>query len=424
MDLGFIQQFATALALSVLIGFERERNKQNIQHNISFAGFRSFTLFGVAGFLAFKMADFSMLYFGLFVGSVFALIIASYVLTAAKYGRIGTTTEIAAMLTFFMGGLCSMGNLVLAATLTLVLVCILYFKESLHKLAEKLKDIEVVSTIKFMIVAFVVLPLLPNQTYGPYGVFNPYLIWLIVVFVSGISFASYIAIKLIGPRRGIGLVGFLGGLISSTALTLSFSRESKRNKNIVNPFVVAIILASTAMCFRVLLELSVLNKELVAACIVPLSAMGFVGIVSVLTFWFWKDSDSEKEAAEEAKKRVYKLKSPFTLGPALKFGLFFMLILFVMKIAQIYFGHGSLYVVSLISGLVDVDAITVSVANITKQGGVSNSVGTTAVTLAVISNTLFKGGVLFVLGSRKVSAKVLSVFGLMALVALVSLFFF
>lgn len=422
MDLILIQQFATALGLSILIGLEREQNKQKSKHNISFAGLRTFALFGVTGFLAFRLAAVSMVYFGFLAAGVLALILASYVIVAFKHGRIGVTSEIAGILTFVMGGLCAMDQLVLATVLALVLLSVLYYKVVLHKLAKRLQEVEITSTIKFMIIAFVVLPLLPNQGYGPYEVLNPYIIWLMVVFISGISFASYIAIKLLGERKGIGLTGFLAGLVSSTALALSFSKKSRENQKIVNPFVVAVVVASTAMYLRVLFELSILNRELVVLACVPLLSMAFIGVIASIGFWFWKD-DEEKVVAEGAKKEVYKMESPFTLAPALKFGFFFAAILLVAKFGQVFFGHESLYIVSLISGLLDVDAITVSVANIAKTGAIDASVAVTSITFAVIMNTLFKVGVFLLFGSKKAALRVSIVFGVTAVTGFVSLVF-
>jgi len=418
MYLDLFQQFGTAVALSFLIGLEREQNKQSLG-NITFAGIRSFMFIGLLGALAFYFLQTSVVLFSLITAVVFALLVAAYVVVGIKTSKIGITTEVAAIVTYIIGGLCVTGNYVFAVCLTITILAILYFKGPIHRWAGSVNRDEIISTIKFMIIAFVVLPLLPNHGYGPYEVFNPYVIWLMVVFISGISFLSYIAIKLIGPRRGIGVTGFLAGLISSTALSMSFSRESKENKSIINPYVFAVVVASTAMYLRVFLEIYVLNKEMVRFAMVPLFSMAFVGIVSALVLWIWKDGGAKNRLSEKA----YKLKSPFRLKPAIQFGLFFAIILFISKLGYIYFGQSGVYLVSLISGVVDMDAITVSMAKLGGGETMSYSTAVTAITLASISNTIFKGGLFVIFGSRKSAKRLSFVFFLMIVAGILSLLF-
>jgi len=406
MELSIIQQFGTAVALSVLLGLEREQHKK-VHKNASFAGVRTFSLIGILGALAFYLMNTSVLLFALIAGTTFAFIVASYVVTALKLGRIGLTTEIAAVITFLIGGLCVSEKYVFAVSLALLTLAVLYFKAPLHSWAKNIKGSEFIATIKFMIIAFVILPLLPNQGYGPYEIFNPYVIWLMVVFVSGISFASYILIRVLGPKKGIGLTGFLAGLISSTALTMSFSKESRENKSIVNPYAFAVIVASTAMFFRVLLEVSVLNRELLSHVVIPVISMAVFGVVGAL-FLILKKEKGAAEAEEKASGEVYKLKNPFRFLPALKFGFFFALVLLIAKFGQVYFGDKGLYLVSLVSGLVDVDAITVSISRLPVTDA-----STFALTLAMISNTFFKGLIFAIFGARKAALKIMVVFGLM-----------
>lgn len=421
MDLSYLQQFGTALALSVLIGLERERSKQKSAGQ-AFAGLRTFILLGILGFLAFHLIDISEVLFGLVSFSVFAFIGISYFVSAYKNGRIGLTTEIAAVLTFLIGGLCRLEYFVLATSIALVILTVLYFKIPLHKLAAKLKKDELQSAIKFILIAFVVLPLLPDKGYGPYELINPYIIWLMVVFVSGISFVSYIAIKVLGTRKGIGVTGFFAGLISSTALALNFSKQSKENRFIVNPYAFALIVASTAMFLRVLLEVFVLNSLLLAELLKPFLAMATVGAISAAVLW--KMGDDERNDSKATKGATdHRLKSPFRLVPALQFGILFALVMIISKLGQIYLGEQGIYLVSSVSGLTDMDAITVSMANLAKDSSISGVTATTAITIAAVTNTLFKGVIFAVLGARKVAARVLVVFGLMVAAGAASLFF-
>jgi len=245
-----------------------------------------------------------------------------------------------------------------------------------------------------------VLPLLPNQAYVPYEFFNPYLVWLMVVFVSGLSFLSYFAIKFFGTRKGIGLSGFLGGFISTTALALSFADSSKKTPKIVNPYVFAMMVAVTGMFVRVLIEVSVVNAELLRYIVVPIFAMGFVTLA--MAFWFWWRRDK----GVGVKDTELKLDSPFSLFSAMKFGALFGAVLFFVKFASTVLGDTGLYITSVISGTVDIDSITISVANLAGKE-VDYDSASMAIIIAIIVNNLSKSFILLFLGAKKVGVRVL-----------------
>lgn len=418
------QQFGMALGLSILIGLEREQNKKNNGRGHAFAGVRTFGLIGLMGALSIFVADISQILSAFVMLVVFVLIVSAYIVTAFKKGRIGLTTEVSAVVTFVIGVLCAYGEGLIAVVLTLVTLGMLYFKGPLQNFAVSLKKSEMISAIKFMIIAFVVLPLLPNEWMGPYEIFNPYVIWLMVVFISGISFSSYIVIRLLGAKRGIVATGFLAGLISSTALSLDFSKQSNEHKSIVNPYVFAVVVASVASLLRALLIVSVLNRDLLKFLSIPLLAMVLVGLFCAFVFWFWDDAD--KKHMKDVEKS-YSTKSPFRLLPALKFGLLFGVILFATKIAQVYFGDSGLSVVGFFSGILDVDAITVSISNLSKNLSESGSATylpyVTAITLAAVANSVFKGGLFVIFGSRKAAVRLGISFLLMIFAGLTTLYF-
>lgn len=425
MYLDFIQQFGMALGLSILIGFEREQSKQIEFKGYAFAGVRTFGLIGILGAIAVFISKTSPVLGLLIVAVVFALIVVAYIATAIKRGRVGLTTEVAAVVTFLIGGFAAYGENLIAVTLTLVTLAMLYFKVPLREFALHLKRNEMISTIKFMIIAFIVLPLLPNEWMGPYEIFNPYIIWLMVVFVSGISFIGYIVIKLLGERKGIGVTGFLGGLISSTALTLSFSKESKENKNIVNPYVFSVVIASVAMCVRIFFIIFVLNESLIPKLAIPFAAMAVTGLVFAGIFLFLKDKG--KKGLEKIRS-AYMAKSPFRLFPALKFGALFAVILLLTKLGAVYLGDRGVYAVGFLSGILDTDAVSVSLANLAKgsQEGVgilTSSSYVVAITLAVIANSIFKTGLFVFLGSEKAAKRIAIAFGAMGIAALAGLVF-
>jgi len=405
MDYIVFQQMGAAILLASLIGLDREQNhKKN-----SFGGLRTFALVGLLGALAYYLSSVSIAIFVVLTAGFLLFVTLAYFITAKDEGGIGATSDLATVLVYLIGVLCGMDHYVLATSITLTLFLILRFKSSLHDWANKINNHELISTVEFMVIAFVILPLLPNKGFGPYEVFNPYTIWLMVVLISGISFASYIAIKLLGAKRGIGLMGFLGGLISSTALTLSFSAQSKKNPGIIKPYVFAIIIASSAMFFRILILIVVLNRELLGKAVFPVLTMGIIALISALVLWVKRD---EQTVEKEMGKNVLKIKSPFRIGPALKLATLFTLILFVARFAVDVMGDRGLYLTSLISGVVDVDPIVVSITNLTSKGLAAN-VAMVAMTIAVIMNTISKVAIFTVFGNKKVAFKIAQIFLLM-----------
>lgn len=417
LDFSVFQQLGVALALGTLIGLERERKNQLEGRRDTYGGIRTYALIGLLGALAYMLSVYSMAFFIVISVGIFALIVSGYILTGSKFLSFGMTSEVASVLVYILGVFSAMKMYVLATAVALVVLLILFFKQPLHKLAKKIEERELISTLQFMIIAFVILPLLPNQAFGPYDFFNPYLVWLMVVFISGISFVSYIAIKWLGAKRGILATGFLAGFISTTALSFSFSGDSKKNTGIVNPYVLAMVVAGSAMFFRILIEVAVINSDLMRLLMLPILTMGFVGLLCGL-FLFWK-TKKEKEIMEQ---KVVDVKSPFSLWPALKFGTFFAIILFVSKFAGVTMGNSGLYLTSFFSGLLDVDAITISMSNLA-HSEISKESAVIAITIAAVTNTLVKGGVFLLFGSRKVALKIVSVFGLMSLFGVLSLFF-
>ena len=415
----FLQNLVITLLLGGLIGLEREKDRKSKDLH-EFGGIRTMALVSMLGYLAYFLFGDDAVLFPVLTGGFIMLILASYLVCSYLNKRTGATSEVAAFFVYLVGVLMAMNETLYAAVISLIVLLLLYFKEALHGFARGVKKKEIYSTLKFIAVVFVVLPLLPNETFGPLDVLNPYVIWLMIILVASISFASYIAIKLVGPRKGIGLGGFLGGLISSTAVSMSFSQLSKKAKKLVNPFVFGIMIASTAMFFRILLEVAVLNQDLMAYLSAPMISMGCMGLLISLFYWFRKVKDPDKTVSD----KDLNFSSPFRLWSAMKFGLFFAALLFISKFASEYFGDQGLYLAALISGLADVDAITVSMANLTATKDVTLIAGATAVTIAAMANTLVKGGIVFMFASRGVGLRVVAAMALIVLTGIVSLLIF
>ena len=207
--------------------------------------------------------------------AVAALVVVSAVVTA-RQGDIGITTEVSALLAFLLGFLCVSGDVTLAAGLAVASGGVLALKQWLHNLARHIQSEDVEATLKFAIVTVIILPLVPNETYGPapLDVINPYKIWWMVVLISGLNFASYILVKIVGAEHGIGLTGLLGGLVSSTAVSLGFAQRSRTQPEQAPALALGILLAWTVMFFRVVLLVAVIAPALARGLALGVGALG------------------------------------------------------------------------------------------------------------------------------------------------------
>lgn len=411
MDSLFILKFLISLALGALIGIERERKREGAE----FAGVRTFILIALLGTISAYLSQFfAFFWFFAFAGLV-VLVGLSYLVTTRKNGDVGITTEIAAFLTFGLGVLCFTDEgLQVAPILAIIITTLLAIKPQIHKFAHRISEKELINTLKFLIIAFVILPLLPNEFIGPLEVFNPYQIWLMVVFISAISFTGYILMKFIGPEKGLGVTGIVGGLVSSTAVVTSMAARVKESEFLMKAAVFATVVASSMMFLRMLFEVSVINPTLLPQLVAPMLLMGVLGII--LGIFIWRRTEIREMDAK------LKLDNPFSLKPALVFGALFLAILFISKISNTYLGSSGVYIASLISGVADVDAITISMALLAPKT-ISNTTAVTAITLAAISNTVFKFCIALFLGTRKFARNVGVVFFIIIISGLIVILF-
>jgi uncharacterized membrane protein (DUF4010 family) len=383
-------RFAAALGLGVLLGMERERAKTGA----SFAGVRTFGLLALAGAVAGfvdESLDRPWLALAVFA-AVAALVIVSYRVTAQR-GELGITTEVSALLALLLGFLCVRGHVVTAAGLAVASGAVLALKDWLHRLSGRIEAADVEATLKFAIVSVIILPLVPDRTFGPppLDVINPFKIWLMVVLISGLNFASYLLVKIVGAEHGIGLTGLLGGLVSSTAVTLGFSQRSRQQSEQAAPLALGILVAWTVMFLRVVVLVAAVDVGLVAR--VGLSMAAF-GVPSLAICWLlWRRQRSTEKASVSAGE------NPFELGEAIRFGLLFGVITFLAKAAQVYLGDAGLYLAGAIAGLTDVDAIALSMAQLALSDAANAEAAARTIVIAVAANTLFKAGMVAVLGA-------------------------
>lgn len=395
MDLTLFYRFGVALFIGMLVGLQREYVSEEISNRSHgmFAGVRTFALMSLAGCVAAYIADIlgnSWVFIGIMI-PLGGLIIAAYYITSSQ-GDAGMTTEVAAVVVVLSGALCYWNQLALAVAIGVITTALLSFKLELHGFAALLTREDIVATLKFAIITAIILPVLPNESFGPppFDVLNPYKIWLMVVLISGISFLGYVLIKLVGERQGIGLTGLLGGLVSSTAVTLSFSQRSQTENQLAKPFALAIIVAWTVMFARVLVEVMVTNLSLLSVVWLPITAAGAAGLLYGIYLYFSPRGDDVRDMA---------VSNPFELGPAITFGLLYGVILLAARTAQIYFGDTGIYISSILSGLADVDAITLSMAELSQSGNLELSTAARAIVLATMSNTVVKGGIIMAGGA-------------------------
>ena len=383
-------RFVVAIGLGVLLGLERERTKGEEGG----AGVRTFALIALSGAISGYVGErlgLNWLALAMFV-AIAALIIVMYVVTAAR-GDTGITTEVSALLAFILGLLCAHGQLQLASWVAVAMALLLALKEWLHRFASRIDAADVEATLKFSIITLIILPLVPDINYGPapLDVVNPYKIWQMVVLISALNFASYLLVKIVGAEHGLGIAGLLGGLVSSTAVTLGFAQRSRQPGEDASALALGIVLAWTVMFFRVLIMSSLISWELGRRLAL---AVGLLCMVSLgACYWLWR-RHQQRERGE-----VKPGSNPFALDQAIKFGLLFGVVVLVAKAAQVYLGDAGLYLAAGIAGLTDVDAITLAMANLAWSDSAKLGTAARAIIIAIMANTATKSAMAIGLGS-------------------------
>jgi uncharacterized membrane protein (DUF4010 family) len=337
---------------------------------------------------------------------------AGYASSVNSLGRIDFTAAVAAVVTFALGMLTTFpDSVLLAVALAIITTWVLATRTITHRYVEALTETDLLDTLKMGIIALVIYPLLPEEPLGPWGVISLRQIWLFVIMVSLIGYVGYILIRILGAERGLSLTGILGGIVSSTAVTTSMAAEVKLDERILPAAVFATAVACCTMFPRMLFITAVINKDLFLGVLPPLLIMTVVG--AALAYLSLR-----KNPAMGADVMV---KDPFRIVPALKLGAFFAFVLIISKIASVYFGDAGIYAASIISGLADVDAITLTMATMSKSTLAAN-VAVTSITLAAIVNTLVKLTIAYVLGTKAFGNKMAAILipivlaGLLALI--------
>jgi uncharacterized membrane protein (DUF4010 family) len=411
-------RFGAALLIGALIGLEREYIQQRVGA-AEFAGIRTFSLLALLGAVAAYLSlEYGIVVFLVAYALIGMMIAASLVgdIIASDRGE-GITTEVVGLLVPFLGALVVFDYAELAAALSVVAALVLALKPALHGLAKRMSYLDLWATLQFALISAVVLPMLPDASFGPYQAFNLREVWLMVVLVSGISYSGYLLMKLWGSQRGIGATGLLGGLASSTAVTLSLSNRSRDVPALSRSFALGIILASSVLVPRVLVEVAAVEPSLLSAIVGPLLVMLAVGAGGATLLW-------RRSRLEAGQDKEVELRNPLELSAALSFAAIFAIVILLVRFANEAFGDAGVFAASLITGLVDVDAITLSTANLVSSGQLQPQVGALAIVMAAIVNTAAKAGIAVIVGVPALRREILKVFGAMVVAGVLAALFF
>ncbi|GMV67710.1 MAG: hypothetical protein AMXMBFR76_01490 [Pseudomonadota bacterium] len=394
---------ALALAVGLLIGLERGWQGRALPEGGRIAGLRTFGLLGFLGGLASLLGE----ELGSLVAATIFLAVAlimggGYLLRFRADGTASATSSVAALVTVGLGALAGLGELALAAAGAVVTTMLLNLKPILHTGVARLQANELRATLNLLLISVVLLPVLPDEGYGPSGVLNPYRIWMMVVLIASISFAGYFAVKLLGAGRGILLTGLFGGLSSSTAVTWSLARIARSEPGWSPTLASGILVACGTMFPRILLVAGLVHPPLVHALVLPLAVMAGMTYAGAIAMWLRQRQRIDNPALT--------LSNPFQLRMALRFAALLLGVLLVTEWIEAQWGDPGLYGLAVLSGLSDVDAITLSLARMGQEGLAMPTVllGTL---LAATSNTLVKMGLALALGGRAVGMRVAGVLG-------------
>lgn len=393
-------QLGISLLLGLLVGLQRQRTESSI------GGIRTFPLiatFGtLCGLLAVEYGG-GIIAAGL-VALAALLVVSNLMLAKGGDTNAGQTSEVSALLLYGIGAYLVFGEMEVAVVLGGAIAVLLHYKDLLHTFASRFGERDVTAFMQFVLISLVILPILPNEAYGPYAVLNPFQIWLMVVLIVGISLIGYVAYKLFGAREGAVLGGLIGGLVSSTATTVSFARRTATRPGVAGLAALVVMIASGIVYVRVLAEVAVVAPAHFGRIAPPLAAM-LVLAAGIAVFLYFHTRDHRAAMAEQG--------NPADLGTALIFGSLYAVVVFAVAWTSAEFGERGLYLVALVSGLTDVDAITLSTSQLASQERLDTHTAWRMILLASLANLVFKGGLVAVLGSRELFRLVAGVFGVM-----------
>lgn len=390
-----VQAFAVSLGIGLLIGLDRERKPD------AKAGLRTFALTAMLGCLAALLGEKSGSGWFLAVGLLMmaTMMIVAIARDPQDDGDPGTTSVVALMVCYGLGALVWYGHATLAVMLAITTTVLLYFKAQLQDVSRSLTHKDLLSILQFAVLSLVVLPILPDRDFGPYQALNPYQVWWMVVLISGLSLAGYAALRIVGNRHGAPLLGFFGGLVSSTATTMIFARNARADASQTATATLVILIANLVVTVRLGIVALVLAPTLFAPLAMVLGGGLLLGLVVVLFGW--------RTLAAAGDLPMPEVKNPTEIRTALSFGLLYGVVLLAAAWLQDIAGSQGLYLVALASGLTDVDAITLSTLRLFNQETLIATPAVIAIALAVLSNLIFKSSLIVTIGGKALARRVL-----------------
>ena len=391
------QQLGVALLLGLLVGLQRERATAVM------AGVRTFPLITVLGtvsaLLATEIGGWIVAAGSL--GIVAVLILGHLPKFRQEDPDVGITTDVAMLLMYAVGAFLVVGPMAVAVAVGGGLAVLLQFKPEMHHFAKTLGDEDLKAVMQFVLITCIILPVLPNKTFGPLNVFNPFETWLMVVLIVGMGLGGYIIYKFFGRDAGIMLGGLLGGAISSTATTVSYSRQARVDMFSARVAPIVIMIASTIVYVRVLLEIAVVNREFLRVAAPPVMILAISTLLPGLALWF---------RVRRQPAHMPEQENPTQMKSAMVFGLMYALVLFALAAAEEYFPGEGLYAVAALSGTTDMDAITLSTARMAEDDKFIAAEGWRLIVVAAMANLIFKAGIAGVIGGRRLLLKICILF--------------
>jgi uncharacterized membrane protein (DUF4010 family) len=412
MELLNFQQLGIAVLLGLLVGLQREHAASGV------AGMRTFPLITVFGCLSAMLAVHfqESLIVAAGLGGIIAVAIVGHLSLPRSDAHPGTTTDVAMLLMYAVGAFVVVGPMSVAIAVGGGVAVLLQFKPELHGVAQKLGDVDLRAIMQFVLITCIILPVLPNQSYdpfrllhplaptaapGPFAVLNPFEIWLMVVLIVGLTLGGYISYKFFGRDAGILLGGILGGAISSTATTVSYARGTRDDPTVARSAVVVIMIASTVMYVRILLEVAVVSQEFLQAVVPPMAILMVLTLAPAMALWFCV----RREPAQMPEQR-----NPTHLTSALVFGAMYAAVLLALAVEKYYWRSQGLFAVAFFSGLTETDAITLSTARMFANHQLIAANGWQMIVVAVMANFASKAGIAGLLGGWRLLARVAMVF--------------
>ena len=397
-DLQPFYALGVALAIGLLIGLERGWKRRAAEEGERVAGVRTFGLLGLLGGVAALLAqDTGWMVFALMFLALAGTLGAAYLLTMDRRGDVSATSLVAALLTVLLGALATVGQMKAAAAAAVITALLLSLKPVLHRWISRLSSEELLAALKLLLMSVVLLPVLPDRGYGPWGALNPYEIWWMVVLIAAISFAGYFAMKIAGTRRGTLFTGLFAGLASSTALTLHFARLARRAPSITPALGAGILLACGTMFPRMTLVAAIVDPDLLAILWPP--ALAMAAPTFGITLWYWRRLRKQPPESEAP------LRNPLELRSALSFGALLALVMLLAEGLEQWLGEAGVLALAAASGIADVDAITLSLSRMGEEA-LAGRIVATGIVLAAAVNSLVKGTMAGIVGGRALGLRV------------------